>query len=145
MVIDPNNAIVKLCAEGIQAESRHDHAGARALYVQAWEQRGDDYEACIAAHYLARQQETLADALHWNQLALDHALLAPPELVAAFLPSLYLNLGWSHEVLEDAAAANACYAEGAARLDTLPPGDYTAVVRDGIRRGLERTAQGGGG
>lgn len=139
-VIDPDNTVVKLCAAGIQAESRHDYTEARALYSQAWAQRQDDYEACIAAHYLARQQETLADALHWNQLALDHALAAPAGQVAGFLPSLYLNLGWSHEVLEDAAAARACYAEGAARLDNLPPGSYTDVVHDGLTRGLERTA-----
>jgi hypothetical protein len=141
-VIDPDNPVVKLCAEGIAAEGRHDYAAARALYTQAWELRSSDYEACIAAHYLARQQATLADSRHWNQLALDHALAAPAEQIAGFLPSLYLNLGWSHEVLGDAAAARACYAEGAARLDALLPGSYTDVVRDGITRGLERT-QGG--
>jgi len=138
-VIDPTNPVVKLCAEGIAAESRHDHARALALYTQAWELRSDDYEASIAAHYLAREQETLADSLAWNQTALDHALAAPPEQIGAFLPSLYLNLGWSHEVLGNTAQARACYAEGAARLDTLPSGAYTEVVRDGLTRGLERT------
>lgn len=118
-------------------QGRHD--AAQALYRQAWNLRTDDYEACIAAHYLARQQGTLADSLHWNQAALDHALLAPAERIAGFLPSLYLNLGWSHEVLGDEASARACYIEGAARLASLPSGSYTDTVSDGLRRGLERT------
>lgn len=142
-MIDPENPVVKLCAEGIAAEGRHDHAAALAFYTQAWELRTDEYEACIAAHYLARQQETLADALHWNQIALDYALAAPAELITEFLPSLYLNLGWSHEVLGDTAQARACYAQGAARLGMLPPGPYTDTVRAGLSRGLERTAPAG--
>ena len=139
-MIDPDNPIVKLCAEGIGAEAGHDHAQALALYTQAWELRGDDYEACIAAHYLAREQETLVDSLHWNQLALDHALAASTERIGGFLPSLYLNLGWSHEVLGDVTQARTCYAQGAALLADLPSGPYTDTVRDGLRRGLERTA-----
>lgn len=121
------------------------HEEAQTLYAQAWELRQDDYEACIAAHYLARQQETLADSLRWNQVAIDHALAADGNLVTEFLPSLYLNLGWSHEVLEDAATARTCYSAGAALLDQLAPGHlphgpYSETVRDGLARGLERTA-----
>lgn len=145
-MIDADNPVVKLCAAGIEAEMQGRHEAAQALYRQAWEVRADDYEACIAAHYLARQQETLAAALHWNQAALDHALdhalAAPPEQIAGFLPSLYLNLGWSHEVLSDVGSARACYIEGGKRLANLPPGSYTDIVRDGLMRGLERTQDG---
>jgi tetratricopeptide (TPR) repeat protein len=138
-VIDPDNPIVKLCAEGIAAEAQHRHAEASARYRQAWDLHSDDYEACIAAHYLARQQETLAESLAWNQTALDYARRVPLERVADFLPSLYLNLGWSYEVLDNLSEARRCYEEGAACLGELPPGPYTDIVRDGIRRGLERT------
>lgn len=138
-MIDPENPVVKLCARGIAAEAQHRHADALALYQQAWAIRSDDYEAGIAAHYLARQQATLEAALAWNQAALDHALRVSPERVAGFLPSLYLNLGWSHEMLNDSAQARRCYQAGVVLLETLPPGPYTDVVRDGITRGLERT------
>jgi hypothetical protein len=138
-MIDPQNPIVMLCARGIQAEAEHRYIDARALYQQAWEQHTDDYEACIAAHYLARQQETLEDSRAWNQAALDHAARVAPERVDDFLPSLYLNLGWSHEVLNDLAGAQRCYAAGAAHLEALPSGAYTDVVRDGLMRGLQRT------
>jgi hypothetical protein len=139
-MIDPDNPVVRLCAEGIAAEGQGRHADAAALYREAWAIHSDDYEACIAAHYLAREQETLQDALTWNQAALDHALLVEEDRIAGFLPSLYLNLGWSHEVLGDPVTARTCYLAGAARLAELPAGAYTDVVRDGIERALERTA-----
>ena len=138
-MIDPENPVVRLCAEGIQAEGQGRHEDAAALYREAWAIHSDDYEACIAAHYLAREQETLEESLRWNQAALDHALAVDEERIAGFLPSLYLNLGWSHEVLGDAATARACYLAGAARVAGLPAGGYTDVVRDGIERGLART------
>lgn len=138
-MIDPDNPVVRLCAEGIAAEGQGRHEEAAALYREAWAIHSDDYEACIAAHYLAREQETLQDALTWNQAALDHALLVEEDRIAGFLPSLYLNLGWSHEVLEDRVLARECYVEGAAQVAGLPVGAYTDVVRDGIERGLART------
>jgi hypothetical protein len=138
-MIDPENPVVRLCAEGIAAEGQGQHEVAAALYREAWAIHTDDYEACIAAHYLAREQETLQDSLKWNQLALDHALAVTDDRIAGFLPSLYLNLGWSHEVLEDPVTARACYLEGVARLADLPAGAYTDVVCAGIERGLERT------
>jgi hypothetical protein len=61
--------------------------------------------------------------------------------VAGLLPSLYLNLGWSHEVLNEPAQARHLYQAGAASLQALPAGPYTDTVRDGITRGLERTLE----
>lgn len=139
-MIDPNNRVVRLCAEGIQAEGEGRHEDARALYRKAWAIHDDDYEACIAAHYLAREQDTLLESLAWNQLALDHALAVPDGRMRDFLPSLYLNLGWSHEVLDGPTKARVYYVEGAALLAGLPPSPYVDVVRAGITRGLERTA-----
>lgn len=138
-MIDPENPVVRLCAKGIEAEGQGRHAEAAALYAQAWAIHTDDYEACIAAHYLAREQETLQESLAWNQLAIDHALAVPGDRIGDFLPSLYLNLGWSHEVLGNPVTARAYYLEGASRLAALPPGAYTDIVRDGVERGLERT------
>lgn len=57
VAIDPDNAVVKLCAQGMQAEGAGRRGDARALFEQAWEIAGDDYERCIAAHYLARHQD----------------------------------------------------------------------------------------
>lgn len=136
--MDSENPIVKLCAEGMQAEATGDHARARALFARAWDAHRDDYEACIAAHYLARQQESPADVLHWNQLALQHAEAADDEKVREFYASLYLNLGWSHEILGDLEEANRCYELAEARLGDVPDGPYREVVAGGIAAGKER-------
>jgi len=48
--MDPENPVVRLCVKGMQAESEGRAEAARALFRQAWDARGDDYEACVAAH-----------------------------------------------------------------------------------------------
>jgi YD repeat-containing protein len=71
--MDPNNPAVKLCMEGMQAEAEGKNGAALRLFTQAWEASRDDFEACVAAHYLARQQTTPQDVLRWNQEALNGA------------------------------------------------------------------------
>ncbi|RPI30739.1 MAG: hypothetical protein EHM70_13165 [Chloroflexota bacterium] len=107
--MDLNNPVVKLCAEGAQAEFQGRLPDARTLYWQAWEMAKDDYEACIAAHYVARFQESPEEALRWNQEALDRANAVDPELVKDFFPSLYVNMGRSFELLGNQAEARRYY------------------------------------
>jgi hypothetical protein len=95
--MDLNNPVILLCSEGTRAEfeGRIDDAG--KLYSQAWESARNDYEACIAAHYMARHQINPQDELNWNQEALKRAEEINDETVADFFPSLYVNLGSSFE------------------------------------------------
>jgi hypothetical protein len=58
--MDPNNPVVRLCAAGMAAEGEGRPADAKALFEQAWAESRDDFEACIAAHYVARHQATAA-------------------------------------------------------------------------------------
>ncbi len=90
--MDAENPVVKLCIAGVQAESDGRYADALALFMRAWAARRDDYDACIAGHYVARHQEQPNDILHWNRVALDHADKVAAERVRDFYPSLYLNL-----------------------------------------------------
>jgi len=116
--MDSANPVIQLCIQGSRAEFEHRPEDARALYQSAWEARRDDYEACIAAHYLARFQESPAETLRWNELALEHAQAVKDEKVAAFYPSLYLNLGSAHEKLGNQEEAQRFY-ELAARLGVV--------------------------
>ena len=63
MQFDTNNRVVQLCAEGMNMEGKGDANAARDLFLQAWEEAGDDFEKFTAAHYVARQQSSLADKL----------------------------------------------------------------------------------
>jgi tetratricopeptide (TPR) repeat protein len=112
--MDLTNPVIQLCIEGTRAEFEGRREDARVLYQQAWDSAGDDYEACIAAHYVARLQDSPEQTLHWNQIALQRADASDPERVREFYPSLYLNMGQSHEALGDQAEAKRYYSLAAA-------------------------------
>jgi tetratricopeptide (TPR) repeat protein len=143
MLIDPENPVVKLCVAGMQAEAEDRFADARTLFEQAWAVRHDHLDACIAAHYLARHQHTPEHRLHWNQEALRYADAVASqqeasEQIAAFYPSLYLNLGRSHEDLGDYTTARDYYQLADEKVKLLAD-EYGDIVRKGIAAGLQRT------
>jgi tetratricopeptide (TPR) repeat protein len=130
--MDPENPVVKLCVAGMTAEGAGRLDEARSCYEQAWARRNDDYEGCIAAHYLARHQDTPADTHHWNLTALRLAEMLTDDAADGFRPSLHLNVASSHEQLGDHLAARAHLAKAEAHLTELPEGSYKDVVRRGI-------------
>jgi hypothetical protein len=138
VAIDPENPVVKLCALGMEAEGAGRPGEARSLFEQAWRTAGDDYELCVAAHYLARHQEGPRETLRWNAACLRYADRVGDERVAGFYPSLYLNMGHSHEQTGELRQAEECYRAAEARLSSLPDGPYGDMVRDGVARGLAR-------
>jgi tetratricopeptide (TPR) repeat protein len=109
-MMDLNNPVIQLCLIGTQAEFEGRLDAARAAYRQAWGLTQDDYEACVAAHYIARLQSDPEVTLHWNQVALARAEAGRDERTRSFYPSLYLNLGHSYEVLGNDAEAQKYYA-----------------------------------
>jgi hypothetical protein len=116
--MDLDNNVIKLCIEGTRAEFEHRLEEAHILYKQAWEARTDDYDACIAAHYVARFQDSAEESLHWNQLAVKHANAVDDEKVKEFYPSLYLCLGRSYELVDNQGEADRYY-ELAAELGAI--------------------------
>ncbi len=136
--------VIKLCVAGMEAEGQEQIDEAHALFQQAWAACRDDFDACVAAHFLARHRPTPADALHWNTLALAHADSATAsgdgERLRGFYPSLYLNLGWSYEQLGDLVEAGRQYSLAATHLTELPSDPYSAVVRRGVMAGQQRVA-----
>ena len=107
--MDLTNPVIALCVKGSRAEFEGRQEDARNLYWQAWELARDDYEACIAAHYVARFQQEPQDILHWNQTALTHADGVQDESAKEFYPSLYLNMGRSYEILGNHTEAKRYY------------------------------------
>jgi len=103
--MDLNNTVIRLCVGGTQAEFKGDKDRACQLYWQAWQAATNDYEACIAAHYMARCHDSPEEVFRWNQEALERANAIDDERVREFLPSLYLNMGRSFELLGKHAEA----------------------------------------
>lgn len=136
--MDPENPIVKRCVEGMQAEGRGDFDDARRLFAEAWDMAGDDFERCIAAHYVARHQPSAEETLRWNQEAYRLAEAVGDERVADFFPSLLLNLGYSYEAMGLATEARRYYDLAAQESGRLPTDRYGTTVREGAVAGQRR-------
>lgn len=129
---DTDNPVVQLCAAGMALDD--DPAAARALFQQAWDSRRDDYDASIAAHYLARHQPSPADALHWNRVAVERAEAVPDGRAQMLLASLYLNLADSYRTLARTEDAIKASERGIAALEFLPHDGYRSFISNGLQR-----------
>ncbi|GGX06067.1 hypothetical protein [Streptomyces noursei] len=138
--MDQELPVVRLCVAGMQAEAEGRAEAARDLFRQAWDGARDDYEACIAAHYLARHQDSPAETLRWNQECLDRADRVGDERVRDFYPSLYVNMGNAHRELGQLAVAHRYFVRAAERAADAPEGQYGDWNRFAIAEGLRDTA-----
>lgn len=140
-MFDTDNPVVKLCSQGITTEGTGDIAKAKDLYRQAWDIAANDMDRLTAAHYMARHQPA-EQQLYWNQLAIDHALNVDEDAVKATLPSLYLNLGKSHEDLDNKVLAAKYYQLAESYIGQLADDGYGRMTRAGIAAALARVNAG---
>jgi len=141
MPIDPKNPVVLLCAAGMERDGEPEEA--RRLFQQAWDARRNDYDAAIAAHYLARHQPTPHETLRWNSLAVTHAERVADGRTTELFPSLYLNLASSLTALGRLDEARAIIARAKEHLESLRADGYRDFLAHGISRlqaRLENTA-----
>ena len=97
MEFSPSNNVVKLCLQGMAMEEKGEPDNASRLFLQAWNEATNDFEKCIAAHYLGRHQEAVPDKLKWLERSLQFALKLNDEAVKAAFPSLYSNIAECYE------------------------------------------------
>ncbi|MFD2521157.1 hypothetical protein [Emticicia soli] len=138
MDIDPSNKVVQLCTDGMSNEFEGKLNESEALFNQAWALASNEFEACIAAHYMARRQLSLADKLKWNLKSFDLANKIEGDGMKNYLPSLCLNVGKSYEDLEQIAEATYYYRLGADYTDTLKENPYVNMIKSGLTEGLKR-------
>jgi hypothetical protein len=134
--LDPASPVVALCVAGMEVEGTPELA--RGLFEQAWTARRNDYEASIAAHFLARHQATPVEALKWNLIAVRHAEAVPDGSAAELMASLYLNLGDSFFATAQMELATAAVMQAEANLPALPTGGYRAFLESGVLRLRQR-------
>ncbi|WP_116125612.1 rRNA adenine methyltransferase [Lewinella sp. IMCC34183] len=138
MQFDPENEVVKRCAQGMELEGVGEKQQAAALLREAWAMARTDLEKFTAAHYVARNQATIEDKLHWDTTALNHALRIKGDATRSVLPSLYLNVGKGYEDLGDRERARLNYTRAMEHFDSLPDDEYGTLVRNGVVSGLKR-------
>lgn len=135
---DPNNKIVKLCAEGMELEGQGRNDEALKHFKQAWKEASNDFEKFTAAHYVARHQESVADKLKWDEIALHLALKINDETVMGAYPSLYLNIAKGYEDLNDFDNAQKNYELALSFTLHLSDDGYGNLIKGGILNGIER-------
>jgi hypothetical protein len=105
MEFSPNNAIVKLCLQGMFLEESGKPEEAYTVFLQAWNEATNDFEKFLGAYYLARHQKTVSDQLKWLETTLQFALKINDDTITAALPSLYSGIAKCYEETGDADKA----------------------------------------
>ncbi|NAZ74330.1 tetratricopeptide repeat protein [Kineococcus sp. T13] len=142
-VAAPDDVMTRI-GRGIELNQRGEKARAHALFTDLWSQIGPDGDAvhrCALAHSMADTCDDPHEELRWDLEALraadsvtdEHASaagMAGP--VAAFYPSLHLNLGEVHRKLGDLDAARRHLDLGGRAVSTLPDDDYGQMITAGL-------------
>ncbi len=152
------DAVMARVGEGIALRQRGERDAARRLFAELWQEiggaDGDAFHRCAIAHSMADVRDDVDEELDWDLLALDAAdaltdaraaeggVTTP---VAAFYPSLHLNLGECYRKLGDVERARHHLLQGQASLAALPEGGYSAMIRGGFDTLTQALAAGGAG
>lgn len=101
MEFSPNNHVVKLCVQGMDLEEKGKPQDASRIFIQAWNEATNDFEKFIAAFYVARHQNSVADKLKWLETVLQLASRIDGDSVKSALSSLYSDIAQCYEALGD--------------------------------------------
>lgn len=119
---------------------------ARERFAEMWDHigpSGDPLHRCALAHHAADVQTALNDELRWDLRALHAADEISDErakdhhhslAVAAFYPSLHLNLADVYRRLRDWSRAKQHVVMAQAAAEALGDDGYGRMIRDGIAR-----------
>ncbi|MCB9045161.1 MAG: NAD(+)--rifampin ADP-ribosyltransferase [Chitinophagales bacterium] len=119
MEFSPFNPVVKLCIRGMDMEEKGQPEDAVKLFLAAWNEATDDFEKYLAAYYIARQRNALADKLKWYETALQYALQVNDDGVTGAFPRLHTNIAQCYEELGESDKAQKHY-ETAATFPSQP-------------------------
>ncbi|GAA3464929.1 hypothetical protein ACFFSW_22740 [Saccharothrix longispora] len=134
-----------------------DTAAARTRLLELWHRIGpvgDPFHRCVLAHYAADLHDDPAEALVWDVRALDAAEVLTDDRVqrhhdglriAAFLPSLHLNLADGFRRLGSFAAAAEHVSAARRHEHTLGDDGYGTMIRravDEVAEAIDRRSTG---
>ena len=149
---DPTMARV---AEAVELGQTGRAAEARELFTQIWSELGPDGDPLhrvTVAHHMADLQEDPHEELAWDLRALDAvdgvtdqraADAGATGPVAAFYPSLHLNLGEDYRRIGDAEAGRRHLELGRAAAGALPDDGYGQMIRGGLEGLAQRLGEAG--
>ncbi len=138
MLFDPDNNVVKLCAQGMDLDGKGKLKDANRLFLQAWKEATNDFEKFTAAHYVARCQKSVEEKLKWDETALQLAFKIDDDTIKETYPSLYLNIAKCYEDLNDFVNAKKNYQLALSFTNKLPDNGYGDMIIEGIKNGIKR-------
>ena len=121
---DWSNPVVAAVGRGAQAEMTGDREAARAFYSEAWNTAKDDFERCIAAHFVPRTIDDPRDKLRWNEDALRYATAVGDGRTIGFFASLHASVGQARLGLGDTSGAQEALRQAETNLASVPDGPY---------------------
>ncbi len=138
MYFDPNNHVVKRCAEGLRFEREGNTPVAWKTFGQAWEEATNEWEQYLAAHYLGSCQLNASDKLAWDITALQSALSTGNPALIENYPSLYVEIASCYEELHNPREACKYYQLAFSFAGNLSSDGYGKMIQEKINNGLER-------
>jgi hypothetical protein len=123
-----------------------DRAGGRSGLEAVWSHIAkvpQPFHECVLSHYMADAQDDLEDELAWDRRALDAALRCTDAdaqrhrqtlSIAAFMPSLHLNLGEDYFKLGDFARSKDHLVTARSLTSALADDAYGKLIHRGIER-----------
>ena len=147
------DATMTRIGEAIALSQQGRRSDARAAFSAIWTAiatDGDPLHRCTLAHHMADVQDDPRDELAWDLRALaavesvtDERAAAAGAVgpVAAFYPSLHLNLGEDHRKLGDVAAARRHLDLGREAAAALGDDPYGSMIKSGLDGLAERLAE----
>ncbi|MEV8329832.1 tetratricopeptide repeat protein [Streptomyces niveus] len=138
---------------GMELGQRGERDAAREVFAGVWDRLGadgDPFHICALAHSMADVQDDPREELVWDLRALEAADLVSDERarlagvaspVAAFYPSLHLNLGDVYRRLGEWDLARAHLERGLDAVGTLDDNGYGQLIKGGLDRLAQRLAE----
>jgi hypothetical protein len=136
MEFGPHNPVVKLCLQGLAAETNGQVETAIAAFREAWKTASTEHDRFIVSYHLGRSQTAVAERLQWFETALQHATKSDPFAVQSALPLLHTEIARCHDELDQAKLAqqHRALAE-ASRRTTAHPGPFYHGTKADLRVG----------
>ncbi|MEP7036393.1 MAG: tetratricopeptide repeat protein [Dermatophilaceae bacterium] len=144
---------MKRIGQGIELSQGGEREDARQLFAEVWSdidgENGDPFHRCALAHSMADVQDDVQEELIWDLRALAAADLVTDERaalagvlspVAAFYPSLHLNLGECYRKIGDLDQAREHLKRGQDAVGSLGDDGYGRLIKGGLERLGERLA-----
>jgi len=82
-------------------EEKGEIEEASGMFLRAWDEAENDFERYIAAYFVARRRQDVAEKLKWFQTSLPFAVGVNNEASTSAFPSLYSNIAKCYEELGD--------------------------------------------